>query len=233
MGRLQLKDRSFFAGRSITSPLIAIACDGINLAVDAVTDENQRLKFAEWNLSAGQKSTRRSNYRAALYYFRHGINFLGEECWSVDNQLCLELHEGVVLSSFALGEAKVVEQCAKAVEHHVPFEDALETQRVYLFSLTQTGKHKDSLSKGVELLRRLDFNIPLSPNKESVVTAMASANGVASQYSCDQIMRMCENAIDNQLKSVGRIMDALIQAAHEIASPYRKSFDTRFAFSLY
>ena len=92
MATLQLNERQFYSGKSISSPLIAIACEQINQAGKHVVDSNQKLKFAEWNLLAGQKSSRRSNFSAAFHYFSNGITFLdGEESWSIDYRLSLEL----------------------------------------------------------------------------------------------------------------------------------------------
>ena len=48
MSDLKISDQSFYLGKSITSLLICIACDQINLAgPEAVSDEIQQLKFAE------------------------------------------------------------------------------------------------------------------------------------------------------------------------------------------
>lgn len=95
LGQLQLNnDRQFYSGKGLTSPLIGIACEQLNLAgAETICDENQRLVVAEHNLSAGKKTSRQSDFCAALYYYSNGIKFLGgaDECWSADPQLCLEL----------------------------------------------------------------------------------------------------------------------------------------------
>ena len=92
MNNLHLNNRMFYAGRSLASPLIAIACDLIDQAgPGAVSNINDRRKFAEWNLVSGQKTSRRSNFHASFFYYSMGIKFLGSSCWCTDNQLCLEL----------------------------------------------------------------------------------------------------------------------------------------------
>jgi hypothetical protein len=49
------------------------------------------MKFAEWFLSAGLTTSKRFNFRAAHYYYVKGIEFLGEDSWILDLQLCTEL----------------------------------------------------------------------------------------------------------------------------------------------
>ena len=83
MGTLQLQN-----GVSLIFQLECIACDQIAFAgPEKINDKRLLERF----LSAGLQCSQRFNYRAASYYFVKGIEFLGEDCWSEDLQLCLEL----------------------------------------------------------------------------------------------------------------------------------------------
>lgn len=185
MDRLQLKDHTFYVGNTLASSLISIACDQLDSAgPNAVSDETQKLKFSEWNLCAGQKgqfdmhwrlivgyghsdndllsflcraANNQSDFRAALFYYTKGIAFLGrEDCWLSDHQLCLSLHEGVVMAAFALSEADQVVTYAQRTIQHVSFQDTLRVQPLLLKSLANTGKHNECITRGVSILRRLD-----------------------------------------------------------------------------
>mmetsp|Transcript_3889 Transcript_3889/g.8568 ORF Transcript_3889/g.8568 Transcript_3889/m.8568 type:complete len:1443 (+) Transcript_3889:166-4494(+) len=221
MGQLELNDQVFFAGSRMTSSLISIACDQIDSAgPDAISDADLRLQYSEWNLCAGQKTSHQSDFRAALYYFSKGIAFLGKECWLNDLRLCLALHEGALSASFALGESDHVVRYAENVIQHVPFEDTLGAQQLLLKSLAQTGKHDECIKRGVNILRQLDFDIPLSPTKETVMKSMASAGSIASSYSVDQIIDLCGMALSDSALGVVKIMDAFYVSCYASASPF-------------
>jgi predicted ATPase len=83
MGTLQLQN-----GVSLRV-LECIACDQIAFAGPETVNDMQSL--SERFLSVGLQCSQRFNYRAATYYFVKGIEFLGEDCWSEDLQLCIEL----------------------------------------------------------------------------------------------------------------------------------------------
>lgn len=57
----------------MASSLISIACDQIDSAGTDLGDDDQRLKFAEWNLCSGQKASHQSDWRAAQFYYTKGI----------------------------------------------------------------------------------------------------------------------------------------------------------------
>jgi predicted ATPase len=86
MGALQLQN-----GVSLVFQLECIACDQIAFAGHETINDMQRLSYAERFLSVGLQCSQRFNYSAATYYFVKGIEFLGEDCWSEDLQLCIEL----------------------------------------------------------------------------------------------------------------------------------------------
>lgn len=93
------------------SPLLSFATSQINSAgPDFFPDREQKSRFSRWNLRAGRDATAHSLFLAALYYYKNGIAFLGDELvWLEDTyELCLKLYEGAAFSSSALGESKLV-----------------------------------------------------------------------------------------------------------------------------
>jgi len=222
LGDLQLADREFFAGKSMTSSLISLACDQIgSVGLDMVRDEGQRIKFATWNLQSGKQSYHQSNSHAALYYFSKGITFLGQACWHNKNEkLCLALHKGAVLASFALGMPDEVTHYAETISSKVKFEDSLEIQPIVLRSLCQSGKHQECLAKGIKLLNRLNFGIPIALTRESLMNTVAIINSLASKFSMDQIMGLCEEAVDVSVHRAVEIVDAMIASCYQSSSPF-------------
>jgi len=223
-GQVQLEpvnDHVFFSGISMTSHLICLACDQVDcVGPEFIGDAYQKRRYAKWNLSAGEKSQYHSNYHAALYYYSKGIEFLGKDCWKNSARLCLKLHVGGALSSFSLGEFDKAIKYAESVIGRVAFKDTLVAQQVILKSLTQSRKHDECISRGIDVMRQLNFDIPLCPTKEIVMNTMASTDRIASKYSLDQIVEMCEMTIDDSAYRIVKILDAFYLACFTSLSPF-------------
>ena len=203
MDQVQLNDRGFNV--SLTSPLIANACDVINLAgPGAISDEIQKRTFAQWNLAAGKQALEQADFHGAFHYFSNGIAFLGEDCWqSVGARLCIDLHEGAVFASYALGNMEGVLHYAEKVTNQVSFEDALEVQQILMRTVSHAEKHEDCISRGVDILRRLNFDIPSNPTPESVMNAVANTAIIASKFTKEQLINLCERAVDDSVVEKG------------------------------
>jgi len=204
------------------SSLISIACDQIDFAgPDAIGDDVERFRFATWNLFSGRQAHRQSNSGAALYYFSKGISFLGRDCWHASyNNLCLSLHKGAVTASFTLGKPDDVAQYAEQITKNVAFDDSLDIQPFVLRSLSQSGQHEESISKGIQILHRLKFDIPLAPTPESVMKGMASTNEITSKFSTDQMMDLCGKTVDDTVHRAVMIIDAFYTSCYVASSPF-------------
>jgi len=221
LDHLQLDEPEFFSGKSMFSSMISIACDQIDCAgPDAITEESQRFRFAKWNLAAGQEAYRQSSSRAALYYFSKGIEFLGQDCWHKNyKSLCFELHKGAVIVSFTLGEPDDVLLHAKEVASNMAFEDSLEIEPLVLRSLSQSGKHKESMSRGLEILHKLNFDINFTPTPESLMKSLAATYGMVSKLGTDHLMSLCGKEVDEYVHRIIKILDAIFASCYASSSP--------------
>ena len=57
-------------------------------------------------------------------------------------------------------------------QQELKIEDTLEVQQAVLKSLAQMGNHKECICNSIDLLRQLNFDIPLSPTKDTLINAM-------------------------------------------------------------
>ena len=212
---LHLKDQTIYTGRNFTSTILSVTCDQVNAAgPNFITEQGQRDKCARWNLSAGQQFVQQVNFSAAQHYYIKGIEFLGnieQFSWSTDNKLCLSLHNGAVLASFSLGDTDNVERYAKSVIEHAPLNDTLDVQVIILKSLASSDKHIECMSQGIDLLRQLNFSIPLAPSKRDIADVMVNTSSMATQYSTDHIACLCKETIESN--PIVRVADAMYISA--------------------
>ncbi|KAL7462203.1 hypothetical protein ACHAXS_002590 [Conticribra weissflogii] len=223
-------------GDSIISEcsLLSIATDQINSAgPKAVHDQKQKILFARWNLQVGKELSETSNFGSALHYYTKGIQFIGHGVWLHNNgtgeqELCLDLYEGAAAASSATSNLALVEFYANAIFRNVPFQHTLNAWVVLIVSLESSGKYAEILEKGINLLRRLKFNIPTSPPspkeiKDSLVATMQSA----SQFRVERIKTLNQSRgilirdqRNNYNRNLFKICDAIVLATYNISSPY-------------
>ncbi|KAL7536058.1 hypothetical protein ACHAXR_006893, partial [Thalassiosira sp. AJA248-18] len=201
--------------------LVAVATNQINFAgPEAVSDRSQQMRFAQWNLQAGRGAAKRSNFQTALYYYKSGIAFLIDQLWLEDtHQLCHDLYEGVALASFGIGDYSLTVEKATTVIDHVPFEESLVTQYILIRSLDSLGRYEEGASTGLELLRKLKFDIATDPSPSSVMAAMAETRKAASAYSFNQITSR-RQIVDSKNRNVYKIVEALVISFFRSTSPY-------------
>ena len=228
LGRLRLdkeKDQDqIFKGTSIISPLITVACDQINyVGPDSITMiQSQRHRFAQWNLAAGREAYHQFNSSAALYYFSKGIDFLGDGCWNANNMsLSLSLHEGCCMASFTLGEPHNVKRYAELVMNNaLKFEDSLCVLPMLLATSSASLEHRETISKGIDVLNKLGLEIPLQPAAQSLVNPFDAADKIESQLSMPQLVELCDERPNRSAQCAIRIFDAIFPSCYQTNSPF-------------
>ena len=94
-----------------------------------VSDPNQRNILAKLNLKAGKLSIELSDYANALSLFEHGISYLGDDKWTSEYDLTLNLFDAAAEAACALNKnAAVTTYTEQVVDHAKSFEDSLNCE---------------------------------------------------------------------------------------------------------
>jgi len=110
--------------------LFFVAVNQINQGGSAAVHEpSQKSIIAELNLKAGRRSIQLSDYNTAIKFFQHGISFLGDEKWTSNYQLSLDLCDAVTDGAFVLGQIDTVKLHSDEVLLHARcFDDKLHSE---------------------------------------------------------------------------------------------------------
>jgi len=210
------------------SPLSIISLSGIatsqinKAGPESISDRNQRIRFAGWNLHVSKQSAEKSSFRAALYYCKNGIRFLGLDPWLDEAcQLSVQLHEGAAVASFAVGNVEDVAKYANAIidSEKVDFEQSLVAHYMLIRSLETLGNYADTITRGLAVLRQLNFDIHAAPSPAVVAQTMIQTSSIASQY-CDVIITRPNQAIHSTQRNIMKIIDSVAVACFLSVSPY-------------
>ena len=95
----------------------------------AVHDSRKNSIIAELNLKAGRRAIQFSDCATAFILFQHGISFLGDDKWTSNYQICLDLYDEVTGVACILGQLDVVRLNSEEVIRHARnFDDKLHCE---------------------------------------------------------------------------------------------------------
>ena len=210
LGDLNLSDASSLGDDGGIKPvtLIHIATNQINIAGPSfITDKAQRIRYAGWNLVAANEALESSNFPAALNGYKKGIAFISEDLWVKEStyQLCLELHEGAVFSSYTINSSSAeVGMYATAIIDNVQFKDSLVAQDLMCRYLQSKGSYSECTTRGMACLRQLKIDIPPTADQKSIASTMQETAMILSQYTTQQItdLKNPETAINSRKQQI-------------------------------
>ena len=110
--------------------LFFTAINQINHGGPSVTsDLNQRTTLAKLNLKAGNLSIVFSDYTTALSLFEYGVSYLGDDKWSSNYELCLDLFDAAAEAACVLHKNEAVTSYTEQlVENAKSFDDSLNCE---------------------------------------------------------------------------------------------------------
>ena len=110
--------------------LFFTAINQINHGGPSVTsDLNQRTTLAKLNLKAGNLSIVFSDYTTALSLFEYGVSYLGDDKWSSNYELCLDLFDAAAEAACVLHKNEAVASYTEQlVANAKSFDDSLNCE---------------------------------------------------------------------------------------------------------
>ncbi|WP_085300093.1 ATP-binding hybrid sensor histidine kinase/response regulator [Cognaticolwellia mytili] len=136
----------------------------LNLAASLYLEQDKQTLLAYFNKIAGQKALEANDYNSALYYFEQAENYLINQHWQSEYQLCFEL---------ALGKAKVLYFTQDYNQGNLHFQrsNALLTQvidqaqfaKIQVLSLIAQNKMQQAFDLGISIIQTIGISLPEAP----------------------------------------------------------------------
>lgn len=137
-----------------------------NYALEMITDPKERVRFSEYNLTAGKKAKASTAWHAARKYFKAGVALLPQNSWDEYYKLTYELYIELSQSQYLTNNLEEAGQLFEEILAHA--KDSLEIAQVYYLKtilFSSSGNYPDAIKSGIEGLKHLDINLPENPRK--------------------------------------------------------------------
>ena len=94
-----------------------------------ISDPSKRMMIAKLNLKAGKLSIILSDYASALSLFEHGISYLGDDKWTSEYVVSLDLFDAAAEAACVLHKNEAVSSYTEQlVAHAKSFDDSLNCE---------------------------------------------------------------------------------------------------------
>jgi predicted ATPase/signal transduction histidine kinase len=189
-----------------------------NIAVELITDKNQRHDLAEMNLTAGRKALASTAYQAALKYLTTGIELLADDSWEKKYELTLALYETASEAAYLAGEYEQMEEFIEVVLTEA--KTLLETVKVLEVKIQAYGVKNqgiEAINTGIAFLKLLGVALPENPSQVDVQLAMAEVALNMNGRSIEDLTNLPEMTEATTLAGM-RILSSLSVSVYQ-ASP--------------
>jgi predicted ATPase len=127
---------------------------------EAITDANECITMASFNLMVGKKAIETSDFSLAHKLFSSGIKFLPQQHWRYHYDISLELYELAAKAALATSNIDEIPLLSETVLKHARcFDDELNIHQIVILSLMQTSKLNEALEMGMNVLSQLGEGI--------------------------------------------------------------------------
>ncbi|MBD2490125.1 ATP-binding sensor histidine kinase [Aulosira sp. FACHB-615] len=160
-----------------------------NIAVELITNPNQRYELAEMNLTAGRKALASTAYSAALKYLNTGIKLLPEYAWNTEYALTLSLWETAAEAAYLNGDFTQAEEIIQIVL--VNAKTNLDTVKVIETTIQSSGaqnKAQAGVQAGLDFLKLFGVEFPQQPSRLDIQQAIDETNQYFIHRSIDSLI---------------------------------------------
>ncbi|OCQ88969.1 serine/threonine protein kinase [Nostoc sp. MBR 210] len=145
-----------------------------NIALELITEQEQRDELAQMNFLAGRKALTATAYAAAIKYLTTGITLLSSDSWQTQYELSLALYETAAEAAYLAGEFEQMEQLIDVVLAQA--KTLLEQVKVYEVKIQAYGaqnKVSDAVNIALNILQQLGVEFPQNPSQSDVQLGMS------------------------------------------------------------
>jgi predicted ATPase/serine phosphatase RsbU (regulator of sigma subunit)/tRNA A-37 threonylcarbamoyl transferase component Bud32 len=187
IGRLLLQNT---APSSLLEEIFEIV-DHLNLSVELVTQQQERVEIARLNLMAGQKAKAATAHGAALEYFNAGLKLLSADSWQTSYDLTLALYEETVEAAYINGDFEQMQLRAEVVlQQAKTLIDTVKVYEVKIQSRMAQSQQLEAVKIGLQALEIMGVSFPESPTPLDIQQALSQTTAFLNGKSMDDLLNL-------------------------------------------
>jgi histidine kinase len=170
---------------------VFILLSQVRKGVHLINRENERHGLAGLCLHAGTKAAKASSFRTAALYLKLGAGFLDERSWRTEYNLCLSVYDAAAEMELCTTNLEEMDSLIDTVLlHAMKCEDKIQAYSTRIYAMGMTGRSREAVAIGVEVLKHLGETFPRHLNRSSLCSEVCSVNRLLRGKSDDDILQL-------------------------------------------
>ena len=185
----------------------------LNIGVEFITNQEQRIELAKLNLIAGKKAKACAAYQAALKYFNAGLELLPDGVWQSHYDLIMEIHSEALEASYINTDfersfylSNVIMSRAKKLLDKLP---VYELKVIFHFNQNQA---QASIDIALEALKMLGVYIPKNPQRLNILMELFRTKLALRNKQIEDLLQLPPMTDPNKIAAI-RILTNMVPAA--------------------
>ncbi|MCB1180307.1 MAG: serine/threonine-protein kinase PknK, partial [Leptospiraceae bacterium] len=180
----------------------------LNLGIDFITDESEKIKLIELNLSVSKKAKLSAAYEPAYNYAKSAMSLLPEEVWKNDLKLAVKVYLEVGETAFLSGNFDSMENILDTLlENEIELVDKAKAYEIKMHSLTAMHNSLGTVKMSLQILKLLGIDIPENPGQEEIGKELGVTMEALSKFKINELLDLPEMK-DNEKIAALRILEA-------------------------
>ena len=164
IGRFLLKEQQ--NNKANLNKYIFDIVNQINYGLTLISNESEKIQFAELNILAAEKAKKSSAYLPALNYFETAKNLLGKKSWQKYYDLSLKINEKITNLHYLIGQYEKTKEIANyVIKNATNLLDKINVYYSLIFAYRAEARNVEAVEIGLEVIEQLGNKSNKHPNK--------------------------------------------------------------------
>lgn len=167
------------------------AVNHLNLGIELLIANNERIRGAELNLLAGKRAKQASAFATALKYLERGLGLLEEGRWETHYPLTFRLHLEHLECMYLCGHDAKAEGLYRWLLSKARSRlDRTQLRLIAILFATKNDFDTRAIDVGLEGLRELGYHLPAKPSTLHILRELIKVRRLIRRVGIDRILEM-------------------------------------------
>ena len=186
----------------------------LNRGRGLIEQPTERNELAQLNLRAGKKAKSSTAYQQAFNYLQIGLSLLGQESWSQQYTLALNLHVEAAEAAYTVANYGEMERLAQIVlQKAQTLLDKVKVYEVKMQAYCAQIKFIEAIKTGLEVLQLLGVELPERPSQADLTHEIAQIKSALAGRQAQELIDLPEMTDPQKLTTI-RVMNYLFGPAY-------------------